>query len=252
MTDSSTNILQKNEKMLDDIQSLQQIEQQLFNNLESNPNLTNEQKQKIIEKMNQISNMRLDLYKTLGSFNDYLSNSFNSSSGTLKQQSDAIKIVESELNAAKKRVELIEEEKNNKIRLVEINNYYSDKYAEHIELMKIIIFTLIPIMIISFLNNKGVMPSSIYYILVIIVSLIGALFFWKRYTSIIMRDNMNYQEYDWSFNPNKMQSNISSSLATNDPWKTDINLGTCIGNACCSDGLTYDSNLNKCIAKQVE
>ena len=35
--------------------------------------------------------------------------------------------------------------------LVEINNYYGDKYAEHSEIMKIIIFTLVPVIIITLL-----------------------------------------------------------------------------------------------------
>ena len=63
MTDQ-TEIQQNNEQLLNDIQSLQTMEQQLFNSLETNPNLTTSQQQQIVEKMNQISNMRINLYKT--------------------------------------------------------------------------------------------------------------------------------------------------------------------------------------------
>jgi hypothetical protein len=45
---------QNNEQILSDIQSLQELEQQLFNSLESNPNLTSDQQKKIVEKMNQL------------------------------------------------------------------------------------------------------------------------------------------------------------------------------------------------------
>ena len=51
------------------------------------------------------------------------------------------------------------------ILLVEINNYYGQKYAEHSDLMKIIILMLIPIFILSLLKNKEILPSNIYYIL---------------------------------------------------------------------------------------
>ena len=57
MTDQ-TEIQQNNEQLLNDIQSLQTMEQQLFNSLETNPNLTTSQQQQIVEKMNQISNMQ--------------------------------------------------------------------------------------------------------------------------------------------------------------------------------------------------
>jgi hypothetical protein len=240
------NIQQNNEQILNDIQSLQQMEQQLFNNLEANPNMKHDQQQKIVEKMNELSNMRINLYQTLSGVNNYFENAVNTSVSSLKQQAIAIGIVETELNKAKKRLEILEEEKNNKIRLVEINTYYGDKYAEHSHLMKIIIFTLIPIIILGFLNNKGFLPNMIYNILLIIIAFIGAYFFWKRFASIITRDNMNYQEYDWYFNPKTAPTGASTKT---DPWETNFNLdlGTCIGNACCSKGLTYDNNLNQCV-----
>jgi hypothetical protein len=238
------NVQENNEQILNDIQSLQQMEQQLFSNLESNPNLSTKDQQKIIEKMNQLSNMRVNLYQTLSGVNNYFESALNTSIGSLKEQVVAIGIVENELNRAKKRLEVLEEEKNNKIRLVEINSYYGDKYAEHSQLMKIIIFILIPVIILAFLNNKGLLPNTIYYVLLVIVSLIGAYFFWIRMISIWMRDNMNYQEYDWSFHPNASTGSTSSS----DPWASSIDFGTCIGDACCSGGLVYDNSINQCVA----
>lgn len=242
------NVQENNEQILNDIQSLQQMEQQLFSNLESNPNLSAQQQQQIIEKMNQLSNMRLSLYQTLSGVNNYFENALNTSIGSLKEQVVAISIVEKELNRSKKRLEILEEEKNNKIRLVEINTYFGDKYAEHSMLMKIIIFTLIPVIILAFLNNKGILPNAIYYGLLVVVSLIGGFFFWKRFASIIMRDNMNYQEYNWYFDPNSASTSTSTSTTTtDDPWAGDSSTTSCVGDACCSTGLTYDASMNQCV-----
>jgi hypothetical protein len=239
------NVQNNNEQILNDIQSLQQMEQQLFSNLESNTELTSQQQKQIIEKMNQLSDMRVNLYQTLSGVNSYFQNALNSSVGTLKEQSIAIGIVENELNKAKKRLKILEEEKNNKIRLVEINTYYSDKYEEHSHLMKILIFTFIPIIILSILFNKGFLPNKLYFLLLFIVIVVGGYYFVKRYTSIISRNNMNYQKYDWNFNSKDVKSPPSNA---EDPWYTgDMNLGTCIGNACCSPGLVYDSEINQCV-----
>jgi hypothetical protein len=239
------NVQQNNEQILNDIQSLQQIEQQLFNNLETNPNMSKDEQQKTLQKMNQLSNMRINLYKTLSGVNNYFQNALNTSVGSLKQQVAAIGIVESELNRSKSRLQSLEEDKNNKIRLVEINTYYGDKYAEHSELMKVIIFTLIPIIILGFLNAKSILPNTIYNILLVIISIIGAYFFFSRLISIVSRDNMNYQQYNWNFNPGKVPK--EESISSNDPWLTGVDLDTCIGNACCSSGMTYDNNINKCV-----
>ena len=244
---SLPSVQDNNERILNDIQSLQQIEQQLFNNLESNVNLKPEEQQQIIEKMNQLSNMRINLYQTLSGVNNYYESALNSSVGTLKEQEVAIKIVENELNKAKTRLQLLEQEKNNKIRLVEINTYFGDKYAEHTQLMKIIIYMLVPIIILVILNNRGILPKNIYYILIVIIGLIGGYFFWRKFASIIMRDNMNYQEYEWGFDRNKISTNTTSD--SSDPWNTNVsfNVGTCVGNACCTEGLIYDTNINQCI-----
>jgi hypothetical protein len=235
---------QNNEQLLNDIQSLQTMEQQIFNSLETNPNLTTEQKKQMVDKMNQLSNMRINLYQTLSGVNNYYQNALSSSQGTLTEQSVAITIVENELNKAKKRLEFLEAEKNNKIRLVEINDYYGDKYAEHGALMKIVIFTLVPIIILAILNSKGILPTNIYLILLSIIAAIGGYFFWIRFGSIITRDNMNYQEYDWYFNAGAAPRANSSD--TTDPWASN-GMGTCIGDACCSNGQTYDESINQCI-----
>jgi hypothetical protein len=242
-------VQENNEQILNDIQSLQQMEQQLFSNLESNPNLSTEEQKKIIEKMNQLSNMRVNLYKTLRGVNNYFESALNTSIGSLKEQVIAIGIVENELNRSKKRLEVLEEEKNNKIRLVEINNYYGDKYEEHSQLMKLVIFILVPIIIITVLYQKGILPVMIYHALLVIIASVGAYFFWMRMASIWMRDNMNYQEYDWGFNPNDMATDKNvSDPDTSDPWSMDFTgIGTCIGEYCCSNGLVYDDKINQCV-----
>ena len=239
-------VSENNEQILNDINTLQEMEKQLFNNLETNNNLTPQQQEQIIEKMNKLSDMRINLYKTLSGVNSFYQNALSSSVGTLQEQKVAIGIVESELNQAKRRLEALQIEKNNKIRLVEINEYYGDKYAEHVQLMKIIIFTLAPIIILAILNNKGILPNTVYYILLSIIALIGSIFFWRRFASIILRDNMNYQEYNWGFNPTTAPTSTTSENI-DDPWLSLKPFGSCIGEYCCSEGQTYDSSLNQCV-----
>lgn len=239
------NITDNNEQILNDIQSLQQIEQRLFNNLETNTTLTRQQQEDIIDKMNKLTDMRINLYQSLRGINNFYNEALDSSIGTLQEQSFAIEIVEVELNRSKKRLEVLKNEKNNKIRLVEINDYYGDKYQEHSQLMKIVIFTLVPIIILAILNNKGILPGFVYMILLVIISLIGGYFFWRRFLSLIMRDNMNYQEYNFPLT-SKSKTKGSSSTGT-DPWLSLSNLGTCVGQACCSSGQTYNSTSNTCV-----
>jgi hypothetical protein len=244
------NMGENNREILDNIQSLQNIEKDLFKSLETNTSLSVSEKQKIIEKINKISDMRLDLYKTLGGMNNYLQHTLKLSRDTLGQQKRTIQIVENELNKSKSKLSELEAEKNNKIRLVQINSYYSDRYAEHTKLLRQFIYTIIPLGVILFFYNRGIMPTSIFYILTVIVSFIGASYLLRTWLSIINRDNMNYQEYNWFFTPDlvKLQSTEDSKTRSY-PWVTAKLPGTCIGEYCCSDNTSYDENINQCIVK---
>ena len=59
-----------------------------------------------------------------------------------------------------------------------------------------------------------------------------------------MRDNLNYQKYDWGFNP---ATAPKSSSVSSDPWASLQMPGTCIGEACCSDGQIWDPSISQCI-----
>jgi hypothetical protein len=244
MSEVASNIQESNQQILNDIQSLQKTEQGLFNSLETNPNLTNEQQQEILQKINQITNMRLNLYQTLSGVNGFFQNALKTSHGTLTDQSSAISIVENDLNQLKQNLKSIEQEKNNKIRLVEINSYYGDKYAEHSKLMKIIIYTLLPIIVLAIINRSGILPPIIYYILLYIIVAVGGYYFVMTLISVLSRDPMDYDEYDWFFDPNNAPKQNGSS--SEDPWLNSM-LDTCIGADCCSTGQTYDKYLFQCV-----
>ena len=93
----------------------------------------------------------------------------------------------------------IEEKKNNTIRLSKINNFYSDKYQAHSQLIKLIISILIPIIILAILKNKGFLPGDAFNVLMLVIIIIGGILFFKKFKDLISRDNINYQEYDFSF-----------------------------------------------------
>jgi hypothetical protein len=242
-----SNLQDRNAQIISDIQNLQKIERELFNNLEqslSQNTLTQTQKETLVQKINEISQMRANMYQTIGGVNSFYQSNLNTSSNTLAQQTAAINIVEKELNAAKERLKLIEEYKVNKLRLVEINTYYGERYAAHTYIMKIIIYMFVPILILALLANKGFIPNWLFSLLTIIIAFIGLITLFYAVRSIMMRDNMMFQQYDWSFDPNSApKANTSSSV---DPWaKSGSNM--CIGQACCDVGYTYDPTQNKCI-----
>jgi len=252
-----SNLQDRNAQIISDIKQLQVVETALFNNLEqslSQNTLSQQEKESIILKINQLALMRANMYQTIGGINTFYQSNLNTSSNTLAQQTAAIGIVETELNEAKKRLEMVEEYKVNKLRLVEINNYYSERYAQHSKLMKIVIYMFVPILILAILANKSIIPGWLFSILTIIISLVGLISIFYVIRSITMRDNMVYNEYNWSFDPNSAPK--ASTTSAIDPWLSVGGSNICIGQSCCSTGYTYDPKDNRCMptsqATQVE
>ncbi len=246
---SSTINATPEESILRDIKQLQVLEKELFTNLEQNTSLSAGEQDKIFDKINKVTAMRLDLYQTLNEINKFYKNSLDNSNITLREQKQAVAILEDNLNKSKKEKEKLARDKNNKIRLIEINNYYGDRYEEHAQLLKIVVFSLIPIVVLSLLRRF--IPDMLYYGLIAFILLISGYYFIVRLWSIINRDDMNYDEYNWNFNPSSAPGPPSKDVTPIvEPRLATGNWGMCMGSACCSDGQEYNEDLNLCVISQ--
>jgi len=96
-TNSTNSIVQTNNALLSDINNLQEIEKTLVRQLESFAGKPSEQRE-LINKINSISTMRINLYKSLNSLNTYFKGTMTNSRVALAEQTAAIKIVENEMN----------------------------------------------------------------------------------------------------------------------------------------------------------
>ena len=247
MTDASLQTIK------DDIDKLQSIETKLLESLESNTNLTLTDKTALYKKINSITDIRINLYKTLSSATGMYKGILEDSNDKLSVQSDAIHIMETELNNTKARLAKLKDDKNNKMRLVQVNDYYGSKYSEQSGLLKIIIVTLIPVIILVVLRQRmllSFLPEIVYNIIIIAIFITGGVFFVLSAGNYMTRDDMNYQEFDWTFN--KKSAPKSSGAASSDPWASPFSgIGTCLGAQCCLEDDTqfYDEVDMKCKPK---
>jgi hypothetical protein len=242
MTD---NLNDKNEQTLNYITQLQQQELALYKSLDKS-DLSVEEKQTIINKINEISQIRLNLYGSIKDLLDTYKQNTSDSRDILKQQLVAVKIMENELESAKNTLNNIDEQKATKIRLAEINTYYGKQYGAHKTLLKTIILFCIPIIILAVLRNWGLLPSMIYSFLVGIVIIFCVIVVGYQLIDMYSRDNMNWDEYDWYFDPSKVSTSTTDTTSSDtNPWK-EFNI-TCVGAECCVEGTVFDQTLNKCV-----
>jgi hypothetical protein len=244
------NTEEQSAELIGDIQNLQNIELDLYDTLEkgyANNTLTSDDKETIIEQINKVSEMRVNLFNSLNNLNNHYYGDVSSTGNVIENQMNALYVVETELNEAQNRLKLVENKKHNNLRMVEINTYYSEKYANHKEIMKTVVYFCIPIIILSVLANMGFVPRSIYVFLLIILSVAAIVIIGMKLIEAMSHDNMNYQEYVWGSQPPTSPFIDTSNSSGKNPW---FSAGaSCIAQECCEDGFTYvPSPINKCVA----
>ena len=113
MTDNSQNfdnLQERNQQVLNNISQLQTQEKQLYDSLDD-VTLSSDEKQQIINKINEISQMRMNMYASMKDMYSYYQQNVSASRSTLGQEVAAINVLENELNDAKIRMNLIEDQK---------------------------------------------------------------------------------------------------------------------------------------------
>jgi len=248
---------ERHAQTLKSIQELQDVERQLYINLEAQAAAgadLSEQKT-IVDRINEISTARITLYNTLKGMYTVMQTSVAGTRNELVDQMTITGVVEQELNNAKSSINTLSDEKNNKLRMVEINTYYGKRYQAHTGLMKLIILICIPLLILAILGKKGVVPSNIASGLATVIIAIGAILVVRRLWDLDRRDNMNYDEYDWYFDQNASAPTVweydRDHLFNKDTIKdwgegAGNSVGLCVDDQCCPDGYSYNSDINKC------
>ena len=248
------------EVTLMNIQQLQKMEQKLYQELESmaanEPSAISKQDE-IVKRINDLSQMRTTMFGQLEDMYRSLQGRVAQSRIDLVDQMTVTGVVEGQLNAAKASLNQLTDNKNQKMRMVEINTYYSQKYRAQTDLVKTILMFAVPTLVIAILNKKGYIPKNIGNTLIAIVIAIGIIVVFRKYWDISSRSNMVFDEYKWAWDPNANKPTVlqydidqikgSSNSLENEvnSFAKDLGLG-CVGQDCCDAGTKYDEKKQKC------
>ena len=88
-------------------------------------------KKSLKKKVNELSSMRMNLFKELKSMYSDTQASTHSNRKDLADQLTVVSVMEEELNNIKNRLSQLKSEKSNKIRMVQLGDYEYDRYNAH-------------------------------------------------------------------------------------------------------------------------
>jgi hypothetical protein len=200
--------------LLDQISHLQDLENKKYDELNvllaSNPTPDNIAQQKIlINDIMQLSTMRSDLFDTLlaqAQNNLEVNAAMNSN---LQDKQTIITMKENDLKARKAAMAAVNQKNENALKMVDINVYYKKQYEARVRIMKYIVILCFLIIFFVVLLNLGWLPQELVTVLVVIIILAGGLYIGSLVYDMYQRSNINYDEYNWSFDSQKMESTIA-------------------------------------------
>lgn len=242
------------------IQQLQKMEQKLFSDLEAaaanDPTNTSAQDD-IVKKINELSQMRMTMFGQLEDVYKDMQGRVAQSRIDLVDQMTVTGVVEGQLNSAKASLNALTDNKDQKMRMVEINTYYSQKYRAQTDLVKTILMFAVPCLILAIVIKKGFIPANFGRYGLYAIAIVGAIVVLRKWWDISSRSNMNFDEYkwDWDANANKPTvleydiDQIKGSHAIEDginSFAREVGLG-CVGEECCSKGTKWDKKTDKCV-----
>jgi len=250
----------RQKSILNNIQQLQDLEKELYNKLEAGSanNSTSEEETAIVKRINEISQMRATMFKELDAMYKSMQGRVSQTRVDLVDQMVVTGVVEKELNNAKLRLNALNDDKNNKMRMVEINTYYTQKYQAQSGLMKSIIIISLVLLVLAIISKKNLLPTNVMNGIIGVWIAISLIYIFRKLYDINSRDNMNFDEYNWHWDeadnsPTVIQydedevSTVTKSLRDDiKNFVSSVDIG-CVGENCCSTGTKYDRTQDKCV-----
>jgi uncharacterized protein YoxC len=251
-------------QLINSISELQDREKKLQSDFH---NLSPELKKQTLTHMEELTRTRIQIFTTL---KDQYAHSAEQLSEDMQNKVATLNIVEQELNLAQAELRRLNSQYVDKMRMVEISTYFSEKYKAYNGFFFLILRSVIPVILLLWIARRNPVPDSwvskdnsntIFLVLMLVIGLYGLYQVLDRWYDLSTRDNMNFNEYDFSkeFALERAQSkltpgqdihdglgSVASELSDFEKAAEKMHLG-CVDSTCCADGTMYDKVKKRCI-----
>jgi hypothetical protein len=184
--------------------------------------------------MKNLTDTNEQLFKNLYTNYQILTDANAKSTVAYVNQSAASKIF-ADMNANTENViDSLEKVEDDKLRMVQINDYYSKRYDAETAIVKKVIIVLVVFLILSILSYKKIIPTKIAAVICGILLFVTAFIIYTGHTDIESRDKLYFDEYDWG--PN-------TPISTFDPSSCNLKAEYCY---VADDGGTNDGKYVHC------
>lgn len=205
---------QKHDNTVKNIQELQELEKYMFQNLQNinKADSSAASEAAIIQhRINELSAMRQNLFTQLKNMYTNVQGDAANSRTDLADQIAVVEIVEKELSAAKANLNQLIQERDNKLRMVEIGEYTTARYESHKNILKVVVYGIVVVILITMIMSFDWFPK-----IVGTVGIITTIAITLALVASQLMDNFNRSNLVWSqFSQPMDKSMIDEKLSGN-------------------------------------
>ena len=196
----------RHSNLVQNIKDLQEFEKKQFNKLEAleKSQVSPDDESKIINEINDLAQLREKLLKELKLMMTQEQCTLSNDRYDLADQLSLLSIVEKELNEIKSGIGALRQSRNNKLRMVEITNYESDRYNAHKNIFKNFAFCALGVLISVYLVNAG--WKTIGNTGIVLSITMGLMLTASKIYDNWWRSSMNWNRYEWDFDKEEASS----------------------------------------------
>jgi len=193
----------KHQSTIKNIQELQELEKYMFNNLQSlnksSPDSAAEG-ELIKKRIDELSAMRMNLFGNLKTMYTDSQKLTHDNRSNLADQITMTKVVENELDNAKKQLKILKQDRLNKRRLAELGEYEYDRYSSHKNIVKVIAYGALGILILAFLMTFPWFPSMVGVAGISAIIAIVVIVIFRAVVTNFVRNNRNWNKFQFDSN----------------------------------------------------
>ena len=250
------------EQTMNNIKNLQNLEKQLYINLQNESKNNNKDRQAaIIKQINDISQTRINMFEQLKSVYQLLDNNFESDRNNLANQLTTLSVVEKNLNNSKEQLNKLETNNANTLRMAEIDDFFSRKYNAYTKILQFLILLMVPVIIVVVLKRNQTISSQTTNVLLAIIIIIGLFYIGGSLLDLSRRNNMVFQEFDFPLNvrgsseQGVVEYDLEQLGFLKDKTEDEFDslsgslTGECVGAECCAKDMVFNTKKSICEPK---
>lgn len=205
---------QKHDNTVKNIQELQELEKYMFQNLQNINKADSSAASEaalIQQRINELSAMRQNLFTQLKNMYTNVQSDASNSRGDLADQIAVVEIVEKELSAAKSNLNQIIQERDNKLRMVEIGEYTTARYESHKNILKVVVYGVVVIILITMIMSFDWFPKIAGTVGIITTIAITLALVFRELMDNYGRSNLVWSQFEQPYDKSEVDAKLSGN-----------------------------------------